>query len=190
MHRWLSAVLSLVLVLLVAASVSAQPPAGAAAERQVAFDLYDQHRLAEALPLLEKLAARHPDDIVVQERLGVCLAGVASGLKDPDERKKMVLRARAVLLHAKELGDNSNLLQTILGSIPEDGVLPAFSSKAEVDELMKAAEADFSRGAFDQALVKYVKALDLDPTLYHAALYAGDTCFNQKKYDAAGEWFA
>jgi tetratricopeptide (TPR) repeat protein len=120
----------------------------------------------------------------------VCLAGLANGLKDPDERRLAALRARAVLLRAKALGDNSELLQRILSSIPEDGALPGFSSKGEVEELMRAAEVDFAKGNLDRAREQYAKALQLDPTLYHAALFAGDACYKQKKHDDAGAWFA
>jgi tetratricopeptide (TPR) repeat protein len=180
---------AVVIAFLLAAVASAQPPASDA-DRKQALELYDQHRMAEARPLLEKLAAERPDDMVVHERLGMCLAALAGGIKDPDERKQTVLKARAALLRAKALGDDSNLLQTLLGSLPEDGVLSDFSTRREVDDLMKAAEAEFAKGNLDRACEGYVKAFELDPTLYQAPLFAGDTRYKQKRYDEAGEWFA
>lgn len=55
---------------------------------------------------------------------------------------------------------------------------------------MQAAEADFSRGDLDKARQGYIHALLLDPSLYTAALFIGDTYFKQKQPGSAGEWFS
>jgi hypothetical protein len=65
-------------------------------------------------------------------------------------RKKARARARSIALQAKQLGTNDNLLQILL-ELPEDGSEPLFSDRKEVDEAMKAAEADFARGNLDAA---------------------------------------
>lgn len=111
-----------------------QLPADYERDRQRAFQLIDEKKLIEALPLLEKLAAAKPDDRVVLERLGLVLATKSITSTDADERKKLRLRAREVLLRAKQLGDNSNLLQTLLDGLPEDGSDSTFSGRKEIDD--------------------------------------------------------
>jgi Tfp pilus assembly protein PilF len=81
------------------------------------------------------------------------------------------------------------LLQVVL-EVPEDGAEPAFSNRKEVDDAMKAAEADFSRGDLDKARQGYLQALLLDPQNYEAALFIGDVYFKQHLNGSAGEWFA
>jgi len=159
-------------------------------ERQHALELYDQGKMVDAMPLLEKLAADNPKDIVVCERLGSATLSYAGTLKDPELRKKARVRARAILLKAKDMGDTSNLLQVLLDMTPVDGAESAFSEKKEVDYVMKQAESDFAKGDYDKAVQGYTQALLLDPNLYTAALFAGDVYYKQNKPGFAGEWFA
>src|SRR5260370_32044632 len=90
-------------------------------QRQQAMQLYEQHRLPEAAALLEKVVARYPEDVVAREALGSSLLSRAATWNDPEKRKADRLHARAELLRAKELGDNSDLCKTLLAGIPEDG---------------------------------------------------------------------
>jgi len=159
------------------------------AARQHAFELYDSGKFVEAMPLLEDYSANHPSDIVVKERLGFATLAYAASLKDSELRKKTRVRARYIALEAKKLGDNSGLLQVIL-DVPEDGSEPSFSNRKEVDDVMKAAEADFVRGDMENARDGYLRALVLDPKNYEAALFIGDVYFKQHIYGSAGEWFA
>ena len=101
-----------------------------------------------------------------------------------------MLRARTLLLHAKELGDNSNLLQILLDGIPPDGRDSSFSPDTNVEQVMRMAESAFQSGDLGKALEGYSQALVLDPKLYSAALFGGDTLFKMKQYDKAGDWFA
>jgi len=57
-------------------------------------------------------------------------------------------------------------------------------------ELMLEAQKEFSNGKLKKALDLYKQAAEADPTLYEAALFAGDTEFKRKNYDEAGTWFA
>jgi tetratricopeptide (TPR) repeat protein len=171
-----------------AAQTNASP--ATADDRKHAFELYESNKFTEALPLLEKLAVELPKDVVIQERLAYAVFASSSGTKDPETRKQQVLRARALLLHAKEMGDNSNLLQVLLDGIPPDGSDSAFSSNTMVEQVMREAESAFQSGELDKALEGYTRALVLDPKLYLAVLYGGDTLFKMKKYDKAGQWFA
>jgi tetratricopeptide (TPR) repeat protein len=117
------------------------------------------------------------------------MVGYAATLTDPADRKKARARARSIAVQLKEAGDTSNLLQLLLG-LPEDGSVPSFSDRKEVDDAMKGAEADFGRGDLDKAREGYLRALLLDPGNYEAALFIGDVYFKQHTYGSAGEWFA
>jgi len=167
----------------------AQPRPKEDSERQHALDVYHAGKFVEAMPLLEKLAADNPSDIVVEEAWAFSVTAYATTLPDADLRKKARVRARTIALQAKQLGDTSSLLQVVL-SLPEDGSEPAFSDRKEVDDTMKAAEADYSRGDLDKARDGYLHALILDPQNYEAALFIGDVYFKQRENGSAGEWFA
>src|SRR2546427_10588887 len=100
---------------------------------------------------------------------------VAGSMKDPAQRKQTRDRARAAFLRAQELGDNSNLLKAGLEHLagPDPAEL-TFSRNKDADAAMREGEEAHSRGNLDLALAKYQRALELDPKLYEAALYAGD----------------
>jgi tetratricopeptide (TPR) repeat protein len=158
--------------------------------RQRAQQLYDEHRLVEAMPLFEKIVAMKPESSVYHERLGFCILGYAGTLTDREAERKQRVRARQELLRSKELGGKSNLLLVLLEGLPEDGGRNEFSSRKEVDEAIREGEAAFGRGDMDAAAKAYRRALVLDPKSYEAALFLGDVYFKQQKWDAAGEWFA
>ncbi|MGA2649491.1 MAG: tetratricopeptide repeat protein [Terracidiphilus sp.] len=171
-----------------AAQISASPATDD--DRKHALKLYDQNKFTEALPLLEKLAVELPQDLVIQERLASTVFVTSGGIEDPEQRKQQRLRARALLLHAREMGDNSNLLQVLLDAIPPDGSESSFSPDTKVEQVMRKAESAFESGDLGMAVEGYTQALVLDPKLYLAALYGGDTLFKMKQYDKAGDWFA
>lgn len=178
-------------VIILASVAMAQDPSTYARERKQAMELYEAQKVQQALPLLEKLAAENPADIGVQERLGMATWASRIDITDPEKRKAQCLKARAAFLKAQELGDNSPLLQTGLAAIPADcSDEGGFSAKKDVDDAMRAAESAYTRGDFEGALQGYARALQLDPTLYSAALYSGDVYFKQKNHDKAAEWFA
>jgi tetratricopeptide (TPR) repeat protein len=58
-----------------------------------------------------------------------------------------------------------------------------------VDTDLKAGEAAYAKGDWQQAIAAYSRAWDLDHSST-AALYLGDTYFVMKDVDRAGEWFA
>ena len=110
-----------VAILAVACSVRsfAQTPSTSTDDpaRHEAFQLYDEGKYAEAMPLLEKIVADHPSDIVAKEHWAFSMLGYAATLPDPAERKKVRARARVLAGQLKEAGDNSNLLQITLGNL-------------------------------------------------------------------------
>jgi tetratricopeptide (TPR) repeat protein len=171
-------------------------------ERARAFQLYDQNKFTEAIPLLEKVVKNNASDVVALERLGWATYVVAGSTKDPQERKKQRDRARAVLMRAKELGDNSELLRLGLEGLSQpDPSDTAFSSVKEADAAMREGEEAHARGDLDKAIVGYERALRLDPKLYMAALFTGDMYFKKgyqatdpksrnEYFNKAGEWFS
>ena len=158
------------------------------AGRQEAFRLYDEGKYVEALPLLESYVTGHPGDITAKEHWAFSIVGYATTLADPIERNKARAHARVLAYELKDAGDNSNLLHLML-AIPEDGSAPPYSNRKDVDDAMKAAEADFARGDLDKAREGYVEVLTLDPSNYEATLFTGDVYFKQKAYEEAGQWF-
>ena len=160
-------------------------------DRERALQLLNESKVGEALPLLEKLAKEKPDDPEVTFGLGFCMLATANTDTNLAARKGGRKRAREVLLRAKELGFSHPLLQSILDAIgPDGGNVDAFSSNKEADEAMQTGEAAFVRGDFDLALAQYKRALELDPRLYEAALFAGDMYSKKGQPELGIEWFA
>jgi tetratricopeptide (TPR) repeat protein len=178
------------LVLLLGSVASAQQTQTSEADRNAALALYQQGHFEEALPLVEQLTQVYPKDFALLEALGMCLVAHAATLSDPEAVRQTRIHARAMLLRAKNLGDNSNLLQAELEGIPEDGSFVPYSSRGDVDASMHSAEAAFARGDFAGALSGYADVLKLDPRNYDAALFSGDVYYKQKDYDNSYVWFA
>ena len=155
-----------------------------------ARDLYRQGKFVGAMPLFEKYVADHPNDVAANEGWAWCINAYSATVSDPALRKKSRARAKAVARKAKELGDNSQLLLLLL-DIPDDGgETAAYSSRKDVDEVMRAAEADFARGDLDKAKEGYLRVILMEPSNYDAPLFLGDVFFKQKVYGSAGEWYA
>jgi tetratricopeptide (TPR) repeat protein len=185
-----------------APSALAQGSASNQEERKRAMELFDQNKFAEAIPILEKLVKASPNDVAVLERLGWATLVVAGSMKDPQERKAARERAGEYLLRAQKLGDTSELLRKGLEIlVSPDTAEMAFSSNAEADRAMREGEEAHTKGDLDKAIAAYQRALQLDPKLYFAALFAGDMYFKKgyqasdprtkkENMDKAGEWFA
>ncbi len=196
------ALISLVALVAFATLTTATAQTQDPAERQRAIDLYESQNMVAALPLLEKVALAYPNDRVVLSRLGFALYANSLDQKDPAMRQKMRDRARAVLQKSQSLGDDSNLTQMVLdGLSAPDASQVAFSNIKTAETAIREGEAAFMRGDMDKAIAAYKRALDADPNLYDAALYAGDAEFKKgynstdpqfrnDHFNAAGVWFA
>lgn len=189
---------ALVAMVALAANVGAQVDA---AERQRAIDLYESQNMVAALPLLEKIAAANPNDVAVISRLGFALYATSVTEKDLAARQKMRARAKETLLRSRSLGDSSNLTNMILDALasPDATQLP-FSNIRAAEAAIREGEEAFVHGDMDKAIAAYKRALDSDPNLYDAALYAGDAEFKKAMnstdpqyrsthFDASGVWF-
>ncbi|PYS71250.1 MAG: hypothetical protein DMF69_11055 [Acidobacteria bacterium] len=162
-------------------------------DRAHAFQLYSDAKLAEALPLFEKLAKTYPQDPDVLMRYGWTVISQNAYQKDPAARKETRRFGRELLERARKAGANHPLLLSMLEEIPVDGGDDSqfgFSAKKEVDDAMRAGEAAFAKQDFPKALEMYHLALVLDPKLYRAALFIGDVYFASADQKKAGDWFA
>jgi tetratricopeptide (TPR) repeat protein len=160
------------------------------AELRRAFQLFNESKFTEALPLLEKLATAHPDDAAVFEKYGFALFAVAKTVSDPKQRKMMIARSKEALLRSQQLGNDSNLLKAALEGVAAADGERKFSRNEEADALMNEGEQAYVKGELDKATKAYTRAFELDPQLYEAPLFAGDMYFKKKEWDKAGEWFA
>ena len=147
-------------------------------------------------------AQMDPNDSVILSRLGFALYANTATEKDPALRQKLRDRARTTLLRCQSLGDNSNLTKATLDSLSgNDETNVPYSNIKAAEAAIREGEEAFVRGDLDKALAAYKRALQIDPKLYDAALYAGDAEFKKgymatdpqvrsDQFDKAGVWFA
>ncbi len=168
----------------------AQGDADYEAAKQQAIALYKQGRMTDVLPIAENLYAKNPKDMQVVELYAFSTFASTLTMKDPAERKQARKKARDLAVIARELGDDSNLLKTILEVPADGGGEDGYSKRKDVDAAMREAETAFARGDYKKALAAYSVAFQLDPNLYTAALFSGDVYYKQGDVQKAGEWFA
>jgi tetratricopeptide (TPR) repeat protein len=193
---------SVVVAIVLAAGTGVNCQTQDPAERQHALEVYESQNMVAALPLLEKVALAYPNDPVVLSRLGFALYANSIDEKDAARRQNIRQRARSILMKSQSLGDNSNLTKMTLDTLdrPDTSQIP-FSKIQTAEAAIREGEAAFMRGDMDNAIAAYKRALESDPNLYDAALYAGDSeykkaststdpQFRNAHFDAAGVWFA
>ena len=172
------------------APISAQTDENLAQLKEKALQLTKQTKYTEALPLLEKIVIAEPDNAPMHFYLGFALIAQANNSNDLAQRKVLRLRARAAFVRAKELHVNEPLVEALIQAIPLDGSDgPAFSQNIAANSLMTEAEGFFSQGKLEEALSNYQKALELDPKLYHAALFAGDVFLQKGDLVQSQAWY-
>jgi tetratricopeptide (TPR) repeat protein len=160
-------------------------------KRQTAISLFNEGKRLEALPLLEELAQKDPQDSEVLVALAASLVEHAATLTDADAAAKERFRAKDLLQRAWGLGNTSPLaenLRQLLEELPANGAIK-FSDNPGVEQAMNAGEAAFARRDFDGALKSYSKALELEPTNYTAALFIANTYDKKKDFAEASEWY-
>jgi tetratricopeptide (TPR) repeat protein len=152
--------------------------------------LIKETKYTEALPLLEELVVAEPNNAEMHFHLGFALIATAHNTKDDAARKALRMRARKAFIRAKDLNISEPVVSALIESLPPDGSDgPAFSSNITANALMTKAEGLFSQGKLDEALKNYQKALELDPSLYHAALFSGDAYLQKGDFAQAEHWY-
>lgn len=167
------------------------PDAAYQAKRQEAASLFTQGKRLEALPLLEELVKANPKDDEMLVALAACLVDHAATLTDEGAAGQERFRARDLLEQAWRLGNTSPLgmnLEQLLKQLPATGAIK-FSDNPQVDQVLRAGEAAFSRRDFDEAIKNYAKALEIDPKNYTAALFIGNTYDKQNQFAKGAEWY-
>jgi len=184
------AVLVFCLSILYCPLVSAQTGENIDELRQKILDLTKQTKYTEALPLLEKIVVAEPKNAEMHFQLGFALIAQANITKDETTEKRLRVRARNEFIKSKELGEPDPLVDALIqGMSPDGSAGPDFSQNVKANALMIEAEGYFSQGKMDEALKNYQKALELDPKLYHAALFAGDVFMHREDYAQAELWY-
>src|SRR5215471_1094494 len=178
----------LILAAIICSRAAALGQTGDSDDRSRALRLYQENKLIEALPILERLLAASPDDIVLLERTGHCLVAYLITVSDPARKKEVLARARKLAGHAKELGDNSNLVELLL-KIPADGSDPNPTRRTPGGDALLQGDQALARGDFQKAIDGYKRALELDPHLYEAPLFLGDAYYKMNQPDEAGKWY-
>jgi tetratricopeptide (TPR) repeat protein len=156
-----------------------------------AIQLINEEKFDEALPIFEKLAAKtNQTDGQVMYGLGVTTLLTSDSITDEAKRREARLRARKALLRARELGVREASLDMMLSTIPPDGGVRGVSKIKEANQAMDEAGVAFAQKNYPLAVTSYERAAKLDPTLYEAALYTGNTYYAMDQWGKAGEWFA
>jgi len=175
------------------------------AERAQANQLYLAGKRLEALPLYEDLCRQDQSLAVFAERHGLGLIAKAGTLSDPKQQQAIYMEGMGELTRAQKLGDDSpsviNMVSTYsrtpfgvvtTGSM---GTLPLtigyyYNGSPQAQPLIQQGEAAFKHNDLSTALKFYLAAAAADPSLYSAALFAGDVYFRLKDFSNAGVWFA
>jgi tetratricopeptide (TPR) repeat protein len=201
-----------VFLLAVTAGAQTQPvvhhEANFDAERQQANDLFLKGNELKALPLYEDLSRQDPTIAVFAERVASGLTAAADIEDDPAKQEALHQRSVAEYRRAKALGDNSPLVEKMLGmeedrqralaagkgSPPPNKSVTAGadprSSNPEALKWMHDGETAFAKNDTATAFADYKKASEIDPSSYYAKLYTGDACFRKQDFPCAEEWFA
>jgi len=172
-------------------TAQATPDASDQEKRQQAVTLFRQGKRLEALPLLEELVQKNPQDPELLVALGASLIDHAATLTDQGAAAKERFRARDLVQKAWALGNTSPLaenLRQLLQDLPANGAV-TFSDNPAVEQVMNAGEAAFARRDFDEALTIYAKALELEPTNYSATLFTANTYDRKNDFARASEWY-
>ncbi len=158
--------------------------------RKKASELISQNNYFEALPYLEKLAVAEPNNANIQYYLGFGYIAKKTAEKDPELKKELIIKARKALIKARELGKDDLQMEGLIDSLAADGSEKGkFSFNKKADQIMEEAEAHFAQNKLDEALKKYQEALELDPTIYYAALFSGDVYLHQEDFAQAEVWY-
>jgi tetratricopeptide (TPR) repeat protein len=153
--------------------------------------LFAAGKRLEALPLYEQLVKDNPNDMLFAEHLADCYLAKAVQLDDKTQKDEIIhyqTLARDAAKKAITLGDKLVYIQMIADTDPKESLKLAPESIAS--DLLNEGEKLYTAGNYQAAFEKYTAAVELDPKLYLAALYAGDVAFTQHDLSTSSKWFA
>lgn len=182
------------LVFFTFATVTAQTEAEVQEATRKVGELFDQKRFGEAAPYLQTLVKASPDDPKLRFLYGFSLLAKSKGTDENDMAKLLSAQALAEFKKAKELGFKDEMNDKLIALLSSDGSGlstggAAYSKNPEAEKYMNQGEAYFTRSDYDKAFEFYQKALQLDPTIYEAALWSGDVFVQKEEYKNAEIWY-
>lgn len=162
------------------------------AERAKAMAMVSENRYLDAYPLLEKLSVLLPNDTDIITHFGIAIATRSVTLSDPAVRKAERKRAYEVLSKAEKLGTENVMALNLLDQLdPDGGDADNFTTQnQEAEAALREGEGFFGKGDYPKARAAYERAYKIDPKIYEAALFIGDTYYAEKRYAESEPWFA
>jgi tetratricopeptide (TPR) repeat protein len=155
--------------------------------------LFRAQQYIAAIPYFEIVVKAIPDEPNSRFMYGWCLLVKSKQTKNADEAKRLSARSLEQLTEAKRLGAGNpeldGLIDLLSGKATAAPDSPAFSLNKEADGLMVEGENLFAQSEYDKAIKKFEKALELDPSIYQAAISAGDSYTARGKWAKAEEWY-
>jgi tetratricopeptide (TPR) repeat protein len=177
-----------VAVICVGAALSAAA-AGQENKAAKANTIWETGNRLDALPFYEELAKEFPNEWLYSERLAVALEVKAEDTGDRAEQRALLVRVRQEAIQAVKDGD-PNYYAQLMANIDVEAAMQQKGPMTPARKMFAEGEKAFGTGDYAKALDGYRQALELDPTFYEAALYAGDAAYSNKDLKTAAVWFA
>jgi tetratricopeptide (TPR) repeat protein len=186
--------LVLITLIIITSAALAQTPAPVdpdlAKDKAYAIDLERSGKFTEALPWLQKLHERAPQDPEITQSLADVVLVLAGTYTNPEQQRQERVLARQLFQQAIDQGIKEPFAAQMVSYLPADGKISKFSDDPEVHRLVSEGEAAFAKGNIDEAKDWYIRAVVLDPKNYDAALFVGDMYYRKNDSVSAGEWYA
>ena len=187
-----------VLLFLFAASIAcpalAQLSEAQEKQRDQAYALANSGQRAEAEKILKTLLDSAPNDGgLLFQRYGYALYLDAAGEVDVPKANRLRKGARAYLVRAQQTRLDQPLIGQLLAQIATDGSVATkqYSKTPRPTGPCTRGKSPFSTGISPPPWPAMAgRALELDGTIYDAALFTGDAYFTQGNNQAAIDWFA
>lgn len=157
-----------------------------------ALTLFEAKRYSESIPHFELLVKVMPDAPQLRFAYGFALLAKSKQDATPEEAQVLSAKALEQFKAAKQHGlndpTNESLIKLLSGEInsEDDG---SYSKNPEANKFMNQGESYFAQGKYDDALKSFQKALDLDPTIYQAAVSGADSYLSKGDLANAEIWY-